>query len=219
VILPRYPGRVLTVARTADGTLAGVYALTGRSESSRRRQIVQVSPAELRVSPVDDHGHDDLRHYTAGLSDEQWTVFGNGSQVGTVFDRLFAGAPPAVALDELSYEPDPPIHTPRITAVVARASGTVWLGAARRPAGARSTADVTVTTVREMAVSDALTLTTYHSDGVTVTASATVTEFATPAATPDALLDEVWSSLDPAFRVAAALISPADGAAATLRHA
>ncbi|MEV6847760.1 IMP cyclohydrolase [Actinoplanes sp. NPDC051411] len=219
MIFSPYPGRVLILARTGDGTLAGIYALTGRSESSRRRQIIQLSPAELRVAPLDDHDHDSLRHYTAALSDEQWTVFGNGEQVGTVFDRLFAGAPPAVALDDLSYEPDPPLHTPRITAVVSRSSGTVWLGAARRPDGLRSTADVTVTTVREMAVSDALTLTTYDSDGSSVAVAATVDEFTTPAATPDDLLDEVWSSLDPAYRVAAALLSPMSGAGATLRHA
>lgn len=62
------------------------------------------------------------------------TVFGNGSQVGTVYDRLFAGQPPAVA-------------------------------------------------------------------------------------TPAGLLDEVWSAPDSPYLVAAALLSPSDGAAATLRHA
>jgi IMP cyclohydrolase len=216
VILPRYPGRVLVIARTADGTPAAVYALTGRSESSRRRQMIQLSPVELRVSPLDDQGHDNLRHYTAALSDERWTVLGNGTQVGVVFDRLFAGLPPALALDDISYELDPPIYTPRITAVISRSSGTVWLGAARRPVGARSTADITVTAVRDMAVTDALSLTTYDSDGTSVAVSATVREYATGAATPEELLDEVWSSLDPAYRVGAALFRPMNGAAATL---
>lgn len=219
MIFPPYPGRVLVLARTGDGTLAGVYALTGRSPSSRRRRFDQPSPAELRVVALDAGDHDDLRHYTAALSDGDWTVFGNGSQVGTVYDRLFAGQPPAVALDDLSYEPDPPIFTPRITAVVSRRDETVWLGVARRPAGARVTADVTVTTVRDMAVRDALTLTTYDSDGTSVAVAAAVTESVTAAATPADLLDEVWSALDSPHLVAAALLSPSDGAAATLRHA
>lgn len=219
MIFTPYPGRVIVVARTGDGTLAGVYALTGRSPSSRRRRITQPSPVELLVSPVDDSEHDSLRHYAAALSDDRWTVFGNGEQVGTVFDRLFAGEPPAVALDDLSYEPDPPIYTPRITAVVSRCSGTVWLGAARRASGARTRADVTVTTVREMSVSDALMISTYRSDGTSVAVAATVTDGTTSAATPAGLLDEVWACLDPAYRVAAALLSPMSGAAATLRHA
>jgi IMP cyclohydrolase len=219
VILPPYPGRVLVLARTGDGSAAAVYALTGRSPSSRRRRFDQASPAELRVVALDPGDHDNLRHYTAALSDSQWTVLGNGEQVGMVFDRLFAGSPPAVALDDLSYEPDPPIHTPRITAVVSKHDGTIWLGAARRPAGARTAADITVTTVREMAVSDALMISTYDSDGTSVAVSATVTDLTTDAATPGALLDEVWSALDPAYRVAAALLTPLTGAAATFRHA
>jgi IMP cyclohydrolase len=217
VIFPPYPGRVIVLARTGDGTLAGVYALTGRSESSRRRRFLQPSPAELLVAPADETEHDSLRHYAAALSDDRWTVFGNGEQVGTVFDRLFAGQPPAVALDELSYEPDPPIYTPRITAVTSRADGTVWLGAARRPSGARTRADVTVTSVREISVSDALMISTYRSDGTSVAVAATVTETTTSAATLADLLEEVWAALDPAYRVAAALLSPMDGAVASLR--
>jgi IMP cyclohydrolase len=214
-----YPGRVLVLARTGDGDLAGVYALTGRSESSRRRRITQASPAEVRVEAIDDRDHDSLRHYTAALSDERWTVLGNGDQVGIVFDRLFAGSAPAVALDSLSYEPDPPIYTPRITAVIDRGDGTAWLGAARRPAGLRDAANVTVTTVREMAVTDAVMLSTYRSGGSEVRVSATVHDLSTAAATPEALLDEVWSSLDPAYRIAAALIRPLSGVTATFRHA
>jgi IMP cyclohydrolase len=214
-----YPGRVLVLARTGDGTLAGVYALTGRSESSRRRRITQASPAEVRVEALDERDHDSLRHYTAALSDERWTVLGNGEQVGIVFDRLFAGAVPAVALDTLSYEPDPPIYTPRITAVVDRSDGTAWLGAARRPAGLREAADVTVTTVRELAVTDAVMLSTYRSDGAEVRISPAVHDLSTTAATPEALLDELWSALDPAYRIAAALLRPLSGATATFRHA
>jgi hypothetical protein len=47
--------------------------------------------------------------------------------------------------------------------------------------------------------------------------AATVTGWSTSAATPADLLDEVWAALDPAYRVAAALLSPMGGAAATSR--
>jgi IMP cyclohydrolase len=71
-------------------------------------------------------------------------VFGNGEQVGEVAIRLAKGLPPAVALADLSYEPDPPIYTPRITAVVDRGQGHAWLGAARRSGGRREAADTAV---------------------------------------------------------------------------
>ncbi|GAA4606533.1 IMP cyclohydrolase [Actinoplanes octamycinicus] len=214
----RYPGRVLVLARTGDGELTGVYALTGRSPSSKARRIVP-GDAELRVEATGEHAHDRLRHYTAAHSDDRWTVFGNGEQVTTVFERLSAGAHPAVALDELDYEPDPPIWTPRITVVVDRRDGTAWLGAARRGGGRRESTDVTVTTLRDLAVGDVALLTTYTSDGTEVTTAPRVLDLTTTAATGDELLDLVWSALDPEFRVAAAQLSPRAGIAAVLRHA
>jgi IMP cyclohydrolase len=213
-----YPGRILLVARTGDGVLAGLYALTGRSKSSKQRRIVQTSADELRVVAVGDQEHDSLRHYVAGLSNERWTVFGNGEQVPVVFERLRAGSPPALALDDLEYEPDPPIYTPRITAVVDRSEGTVWLGAARRSGGHRESTDVTVTTVRGLAVGDVVMLSTYVSDGREVRMSGQPVDLRTGAASGVALLDEVWTALDRQYAVAAALLDPAAGVGATLRQ-
>lgn len=214
-----YPGRVLILARTADAELSAVYALSGRSESSKRRRLGQVSADELRVLAVDDREHDSLRHYTAGHSDERWTVLGNGEQVSDVFRRLGDGMPPALALDDLSYEPDPPIFTPRITAVVDRQDGTAWLGAARRSLGTRETADITVLTVRGLEPGDAVLLSTYDSDGVDLRIAPAVRDVTTGARTGAELLDTAWAALLPQFRVAAALICPVDGVAAELRHA
>jgi hypothetical protein len=46
-----YPGRVLVLARTADGELAGIYALTGRSESSKRRRGSPRREGQVRRRP------------------------------------------------------------------------------------------------------------------------------------------------------------------------
>ena len=139
-----YPGRLILLARTLNGELTGGYALTGRSEASRARRMELTASGELAVVPVGATSHDSLRHYVAATADERWTVYGNGEQVAEVAARLAKGLAPGSALEDLSYEPDPPICTPRITAVVDRAGHRAWFGAARRPEDERETADTTV---------------------------------------------------------------------------
>lgn len=208
----RYPGRLLVLARTADGELVAGYALTGRSRSSKDREMVMAG-GRLVVRAIGDQGHDALRHYAAAQAGDGVTVFGNGSQVGEVHARLAGGAPPAVALDDLRYEPDPPIFTPRITAVVDQADGTAWLGAARRPAGRRESADITVTVVRDLAVGDAVLLSTYVSDGDTVRTAPHHLDLETTATDATALCAEIAWALDPRFAVAVTTFTPLDGLA------
>jgi len=214
-----YPGRVLVLARTWDGELSGVYAVTGRSPSSKARRIAHAPDNGLVVAATGDHRHDTLRHYTAARRSEAWYVVGNGTQVDPVFARLAAGAVPAVALDDLAYEPDPPIHTPRITVVIDRNNGAAWFGAARRSAGARETADVTVTVVRNPAPGDAVLLSTYESDGERVDVARRHLDVRTTAPDGARLLDDVWHALDARFAVAAAGFSPLGTSPAVLRHA
>ena len=128
------PGRVVRLARPHDGQLLAAYALTGRSPSSKARAI-RLSRGRLVVSPCGPQPHDRLRHYIAAEADARYTVFGNGEQVSDVFARLSGGLAPWFALERVAYEPDSPIYTPRITAVVDRHDGAIWLGAARRSGG------------------------------------------------------------------------------------
>jgi IMP cyclohydrolase len=205
-----YPGRVLLLARTGDGQLVAGYALTGRSPSSKAREMV-VHDGEIVVRPVGAQGHDRLRHYVAAQAGPELTVFGNGEQVGEVFARLGTGLAPPLALDGVGYEPDPPIFTPRITAVVDRRDGTAWLGAARRSGGRRDGADVTVTTVRDLAVGDLVLLSTYRSDGESIQTAPHHVDLRTGAADAAALLDEVYAALDPRFAVAVTTFTPLGG--------
>jgi hypothetical protein len=171
--------------------------------------------------PTTEREHDALRHYPAALAGERWTVWGNGEQVPQVAARLAAGQSPAAALDDLAYEPDPPIRTPRITAVVERRSGRAWLGAARRaPAPARREgADVTVTALGALAPGDCVLLGTYRSDGVTVATSPRHLDLRTEAAGPEELLAELWEALPGRYAVAATAFAPRAGVGGPIRHA
>ncbi|KAB8164309.1 hypothetical protein FH609_014000 [Streptomyces sp. 3MP-14] len=214
----RYPGRGVLWARTRAGELVGGYFLTGRSPASQARRL-HFEDERLIVSPTDETAHDPLRHYAAAIEDERWLVFGNGEQVATVAGRLAAGEPPAVALDRLEYEPDPPILTSRITVVADLADpGTACLGAARRSAGARAAGSVVTVTVRDLAPGDVVMMTTYRSDGGTVLPAEPYAEATTEAADAAGFLDEMWRALTPELRVAAAAFTPGRLTGAALRH-
>ncbi|MEV6479043.1 IMP cyclohydrolase [Streptomyces sp. NPDC051576] len=218
-----YPGRLILLARTMDGEPTAGYALTGRSAASRARRIESTPSGELAVVPVvpvGAEGHDALRHYIAATADERWTVYGNGEQVAEVAGRLAKGLAPGIALEGLSYEPDPPIHTPRITAVVDRVGRQAWLGAARRPEGGRESADTVVVALGELSPGQAVMLSTYRSDGDSVSTAPRHLDLNTSARDADALLTELWAALDPRFRVAAVTFAPIIGVRGPVaRHA
>ena len=213
-----YPGRGVLCARTRGGAYVGGYFLTGRSAASRDR-VLRVEKDELLVGPAAVSGHDPLRHYAAATLTPEWLVLGNGEQVSQVAERLLAGAAPAVALDGLEYEPDPPIRTSRITALLSRLDpfGDVTvLGAARPSAGARLTSNVTTLTVRGLEPGEGVLLTTYRSDGTDVAVAAPFDEVSVTAEDGPELLDQLWSALRPEYRVAAAVLDPTSGPASTI---
>ena len=203
-----YPGRLVVLARTLDGRLTAGYALTGRSSSSKARCLAPTAEGDLAVVPVGDHDHDALRHYIAATADERWTVYGNGEQVSQVAARLAGGTPPGSALEELGYEPDPPIFTPRITAIVERATGHAWFGAARRAGAEYEGTDTVVVKPGELAAGRAVLLSTYESDGEQVAVSQRHLHLETKARDRETLLTELWTALDERFRVAATTFEP-----------
>lgn len=204
----RYPGRGLACVGTRDGVLVA-YFVTGRSPASRELEIRRDPDGDLIVAPLGPAGDDPLRHYAAATMSPEWLVCGNGLQVATVMDKLAAGRDPAVALDGLEHEPDEPIFTDRITIVVSRPAGHCSvLGVARRSTGQRTRSDVLTLTARDLAAGDGVLLTTYLSDGTTIHGGRPFLEVAC-AGDAAGLLDTVWSALDPAYRVAVAVIDPA----------
>jgi IMP cyclohydrolase len=204
-----YPGRGLICAGTDGGVLVA-YFVTGRSPASQEREIRVGAGGELIVAPLVATADDACRHYEAAIMSPEWLVCGNGRQVATVMDRLAAGHDPAVALDGLEHEPDEPIFTDRITAVVSRkGDGRVVLGVAGRSAGNRTSSDVVTMTMRGLAPGDAVLLTTYRSDGRTIASGRPPVEVHCDDADPGSLLETVWAALDPALRVSAVVIDPA----------
>lgn len=213
-----YPGRGVLCARTLCGEYVGAYFLTGRSAASRDR-VLRVDKDDLLVGPAAVTGHDPLRHYVAATVTPEWLVLGNGEQVSQVADRLLAGAVATVALGGLEYEPDPPIRTSRITALLSRDGDVTVLGAARPSAGTRLTTNVMTLTVRDLEPGEGVLLTTYRSDGTEVAVAAPFDEVSVTAEDSSQLLDQVWSALNPAYRVAAAVLDPVRGPSSLLHVA
>jgi IMP cyclohydrolase len=198
-----YPGRGILCARIGDGTVVGAYFVTGRSEASREREIRSTDTGELAVVAKSDVEFDPLRHYIAVTASPEWVVFGNGAQVSSVAARLADGEGPAAALDNLEHEPDGPIFTDRITAIVQRRLvGLAVFGIARRSNASRSSSNIITMTVRDLEPGEAVLLTTYRSDGQVIEGGQPFIETSCAAQSGADLLDEVWSSLNPAYRVA-----------------
>lgn len=201
-----YPGRVIIVARTDAGIVAA-YAATGRSQASRQRRIRLTDDGDLVVEPTVGDPSDPLRHYRAVRRVDGYFVLGNGSQVDPVADRIGSGAVPSAALEELEYEPDPPIFTPRITAVISD-DDTVWLGAAHRGSFDRASADTFVTRAGEFAVGEGVLMSTYRgpvADPVTNRIPVPITTSATSHAE---LARQLWDGLDVERRVLSAGFAP-----------
>ncbi|WP_157683732.1 IMP cyclohydrolase [Microlunatus soli] len=203
-----YPGRVLVVARTAAG-LACSYAATGRSEASRQRRIRLTDDGDLFVEPTVGDAHDPLRHYRAVRGGDRHFVLSNGTQTDPVADRLAEGAPPAVALEDLEYEGDPPIYTPRITTVIDR-QDQVWLAAAHRGSAERASSDTIVTRIGALEVGQGALLSTYSGPVAEPVTNRVPVSITVAAASHVDLADQLWDGLDAERRVLVAGFQPHD---------
>ena len=116
----RYSGRGLIAGRSADGeSWLQLYWLSGRSENSRNRVLIE-QEGQVRTATADRSKQVDgtFTLYTALCSVGRAHVVGNGDQVKTVVEALAEGGSFEQALRKRSVEEDPPIWTPRITALV-----------------------------------------------------------------------------------------------------
>jgi len=121
-----YPGRVLIVGMDMVGKkLRQVYALTGRGEGSRNRVLISgpsglVSTKAANPSKMKDQDAA-LRIYPVmrevrGPGGVVYCVVSNGSQTETVAEGYEENRSMHTSLQNVIYEPDPPISTQRITA-------------------------------------------------------------------------------------------------------
>jgi IMP cyclohydrolase len=117
----RYSGRGLIVGRSADGERwLQIYWLSGRSENSRNRVLVE-EEGQIRTATADRSKQVDgtFTLYAALCTLDGAHLVGNGDQITTVAEALGAGGSFEQALRTRAVEEDPPIWTPRISAIVA----------------------------------------------------------------------------------------------------
>lgn len=127
ILTNSYPGRVIVCGLDETGEhLVQLYAIMGRSENSRNRVFLQdAETGRLYTEAADPSKVKDpsLIIYNAMCEVPDVYVVSNGGQTDEVirkfgtYDVHPTLARLSWALGDYSYEPDPPNHTPRITAV------------------------------------------------------------------------------------------------------
>ena len=193
-----YPGRGLLVGRSDYGLVA-LYWISGRSEASRRRRLV-TRGTELHVEHVSGDRTDPLRHYQAAGIFQHHFVVGNGRHVAEIGKGL-ADRSASELLELLEPEPDPPIYTPRIAAVVHLSSEAATFGAATSsPEGPTSH---NLLTTDDFDLGTGLLLATYHGSAEQPSpwGIPTWVEFAP---TLEEQISMTWDVLDGELRVALA---------------
>ncbi len=213
-----YPGRGCVAARLPDDNLWFGYFLTGRSVASRSRAVERGGAGDLWVVDTRSGGeHDSLRHYVAGARRGSWTVVGNGDQVEPLAAALATSTDAVSAWAAHTYEPDPPIYTPRIW-ICAGAEEQLLVGSVRRSARPDRTADRGLWMPERLAPGDGLLITTYAGSVDEVVTSGLPLDVGTDFTSGEDLLASVWDALEPSLRVAAFVAQPADLGAALHRR-
>ena len=117
-----YPGRLLALGKARSGRAVVLYAVTGRSPSSQARRLV-LDGRIVWTRPTDPEalksGNPDLLVYPA-IRIGKGIAVGNGRQTADI-DPDGGGSPVSIlerGLADWSYEPDAPIHTPRISGCI-----------------------------------------------------------------------------------------------------
>ncbi len=120
-----YPGRGIVLGKSADGQKAVIaYFIMGRSENSRNRIFVE-EDGGLRTQAFDPAKLKDpsLVIYWPVRKFGAATIVTNGDQTDTVYEFLAAEKTFEEALRMRTFEPDPPILTPRISGLVQKDGG------------------------------------------------------------------------------------------------
>ena len=115
-----YPGRGIVLGKSDDGQyLVMAYFIMGRSENSRNRIFVE-EDGGLRTQAFDPAKLKDpsLVIYWPVRKFGAATIVTNGDQTDTIYEFLAAEKTFEEALRMRTFEPDPPILTPRISGLV-----------------------------------------------------------------------------------------------------
>ena len=115
-----YPGRGIVIGQSPDQSrILQVYWIMGRSEGSRNRIFIHEKDT-VRTWAFDESIVPDLSLvvYHPIRIHGACHIVTNGDQTDTIVDHLSQGGTFESALDTRSFEPDPPILTPRISGIV-----------------------------------------------------------------------------------------------------
>ena len=159
-----YAGRIVAVARAADGRAVALYRVSSRSFPNRTAKVLAGSVAVLPKP-----GHENIVRenpyvsYNCVRMAGNYCIATNGSQTDPITEKIASGMHArdalAYSLLALDYEKDS-YNTPRIAAVIALGAETGFLGIARHDA----------ILVKELAVEpgQAFWVSTYETNEVTV---------------------------------------------------
>ena len=115
-----YPGRGIAVGKSPDdAAIMAVYFIMGRSENSRNR-IFSPTADGIQTKAFDESKLTDpsLIIYHPVRKVGGVTIVTNGDQTDTIANSLAVGKSYMNALRKRTFEPDGPIFTPRISAVI-----------------------------------------------------------------------------------------------------
>jgi len=115
-----YPGRGIIIGKTADSEkLVQIYWIMGRSENSKNRIFLKNSYF-VKTDLFDKSKTSDtsliiyypVKHYNNSH------IVSNGDQTETIYEFIRKGLSFEDALNERTFEPDPPNFTPRISGLI-----------------------------------------------------------------------------------------------------
>jgi len=115
-----YPGCGMIAGRSADGTNAVIaYFIMGRSPLTKNRLFVE-DGGGVRIVPhiKEAMRNESLLLYSPVLAFENKVLIGNGSHVESAYNELVSGKSFEDFVEKLSYTPDAPNFTPRLTGLV-----------------------------------------------------------------------------------------------------
>ena len=120
-----YPGRGIVIGKSEDGGKAVVaYFIMGRSVNSRNR-VFELSGEDMRTKAFDPALRSDpsLVIYFPVRMCENGMIVTNGDQTDTIYEYLSEGKTFEDALRTRTFEPDPPLFTPRVSGLLSFANG------------------------------------------------------------------------------------------------
>jgi IMP cyclohydrolase len=176
--------------------VVALYWVTGRSEASRQRLFVPRG-TELHIEGTSGSADDPLRHYQAAGIFGRYLVVGNGRHVGEIGLGLVDHSAPEL-LESLEPEPDPPIFTPRIAAIVDLMSDAAMCGAAVRATDGST--DHQMLSTDELPFGAGVLLTTYRGP-VTEPSAWAVPTWIELAPSLEEQVATTWDALDGELRV------------------